>query len=96
MARVFIPAQLVEVTGGEREVEVPGGTLREVIDALDARFPGFKARLVDGDRLRSGMNAAVDSVVHPTGLRQPVGETSEVHFIPAISGGAPGARRQDA
>jgi molybdopterin synthase sulfur carrier subunit len=85
LARVFLPAQLVKLTGGAREVEARGTTLLEVIEALEAAYPGIRDRLIEGDRMRPGLAAAVDNVL--SGLRQPVGESSEVCFIPAMQGG---------
>lgn len=87
MATVRIPPQLQKLTGGERIVEVPGSTLREVIDALEEAYPGFRAKITEGDTLRPGLCAAIDSVVSTRGLLQPVGHKSEVTFVPAISGG---------
>ncbi len=86
MARVYIPAQLAKLTGGLREVDASGASLREVIDSLDTAFPGLRDTLVDGDRLRAGLAAAVDNVL-ASGLRQPVRESSEVVFLPALKGG---------
>lgn len=87
MATVQIPTQLARLTGGLRAVEVSGATLAEVINALEARFPGVRDRLVEGDRLRPGLAAAVDNVFAPPGLQHAVGETSEVCFVPALRGG---------
>jgi sulfur-carrier protein len=61
--------------------------VRELIDALDARYPGVKARLMQGDQLRSGMAVVIDTQMARGGLADAVAETSEVHFIPAIAGG---------
>ncbi|HRA01579.1 MAG TPA: MoaD/ThiS family protein, partial [Thermoflexales bacterium] len=71
-------------------VAVPGTTVREAIDALDAQYPGLKARLVDPEenRLRRNIALVVDGVTSREGLRQKLSENSEVHFVPAISGGA--------
>ena len=66
---------------------VPGATVGELIDALDAKHPGMRDRLVDGDRLRKGLAASVDGVLGRRSLSQPVGENSEVQFFPAIAGG---------
>jgi molybdopterin synthase sulfur carrier subunit len=89
MAMVWIPSLLQNLTGGERTVSVPGATLREVIDNLDARYPGIKSRLMDDNgRLQPDVAAAIDGETEHYGLLEPVRETSEVHFIPAISGGA--------
>lgn len=87
MARVFIPVTLRPLTDGHEVVEVGGSTVRRVIDALEDRHPGMQAYLRDGDQLRSGLSVVVDGTVAPMGLLQHVEEDSEVHFLPAISGG---------
>ena len=51
MPTVFIPAQLRSLTGGVLQVEVEGRTVREAVAALDAIYPGVKARLCG---IRSG------------------------------------------
>jgi molybdopterin converting factor small subunit len=85
VAIVFIPSQLSKLTGGARRVEASGKTLRDVIDSLDRDHPGIRERLVEGNRLRPGLAAAVDNAF--VGLLQPVEETSEIHFVPAMQGG---------
>jgi molybdopterin converting factor small subunit len=66
---------------------VPGNTVRQIIDALEAAYPGIKARLCDANGLRPGLAVAVDSEIARLGLSQAVAEESEVHFLPAVSGG---------
>ena len=88
MPVVWIPAALRRLTGDQETVRATGATIREVIDHLDASFPGIKARLCDGASLRPGLAAVVDSQVARTGLDEPVNDNSEVHFLPAIAGGA--------
>jgi molybdopterin synthase sulfur carrier subunit len=78
-----------DLTGGADRVTVPGRTVRQVIESLEAAYPGMKARLVQDDHLNPSLGVAVDGVVSRLRLRQPVGETSEVHFLPAVSGGGP-------
>ncbi len=87
MAVVWIPSLLRDLTGGQETVTVAGSTVRQVIEALDRTYPGIKDRLCDANGLRSGIAVAVDTQIAGLGLRQPVGENSEVHFLPAISGG---------
>ena len=87
MPRVFIPPLLKPLTGGVDTVEVRGATVREAIAELDAKFPGLRARLCDGDELKPGLTVVVDGHVSPLGILQPIGENSELHFLPAIGGG---------
>jgi branched-chain amino acid transport system substrate-binding protein len=75
------------LTNGQRRVTAAGSTVGKLIDSLDAEFPGVKERLVDGTRLRRGIAVSVDGTVATRGLLEPVGETSEVQFFPAIAGG---------
>ncbi len=90
MARVWIPSLLRSLTGGLAEVQAEGATVRQVIADLDRRYPGIAARLIeaDHDRLKPNLTLVVDGVNSKQGLRHPVSETSEIHFVPAMSGGS--------
>ena len=92
MAVVWIPALYRDLTGGEATAIVSGDTVRQLIENLEARYPGVKARLYrdDEERLRPGVAVVVDGIVirgRSRVLREPLREASEVHFLPAISGG---------
>jgi molybdopterin synthase sulfur carrier subunit len=87
MATVWIPPLLRDLTGGETRMDIPAATVRELIAALDARYPGIAGRLVEDGKMRPGIAVIVDNTVCPAKLRQKLTETSEVHFLPAISGG---------
>jgi molybdopterin synthase sulfur carrier subunit len=87
MAVVWIPSLLQSLTGGEETLVVSGATVGEIIDNLEGRFPGIKDRLVQGGEIRPHIAVAIDGDVSPEGLEQDVRESSEIHFIPALSGG---------
>jgi molybdopterin synthase sulfur carrier subunit len=87
MPTVWIPALLRDLTDGQETVKVSASTVRQVIAALEAKFPGIRARLCDGDTLRPGIAVVVDTEVTRRGLAQPVSARSEVHFLPAVGGG---------
>ncbi len=88
MATVWVPALMRDLTGGATTVAVDGAkNVRQLIERLDTLHPGFKERLLKGNRLSPSVSVAVDGVVSRLGLLQPVGETSEVHFLPAVAGG---------
>ena len=76
-----------KLTNGTSVVMVEGKTVREVIDNLDKKFPGIKDRLCENDRIRPNIAVAVNSEIITGGLRKQVDPDSEVHFIPAVSGG---------
>lgn len=87
MATVWIPPLLRDLTGGAPHVAVPGEKVRDLIAALDARYPGLAARLVEEGALRRGIVLTIDGVANRQGLRARVQPDSEVHFVLAIGGG---------
>jgi molybdopterin synthase sulfur carrier subunit len=87
MVHVFIPPLLRDAAGGVDQVEVSAATVRQAVEALEARFPGIRDRLCAGEDLRPGLAVAVNGTVSSMGLLQKVSEGSEVHFLPAIGGG---------
>jgi molybdopterin synthase sulfur carrier subunit len=87
MARVFIPAQLRQLSDGQSEVDLPGKTLRQIVDGLEETFPGMRERLCVGDTIAHALQVSIDGALTARGLLAPVGPDSEVHFLPAIGGG---------
>jgi len=88
VATVFIPTMLQSLTGGAKQVDIEASNVRQVIDRLEELYPGIKARLVEEGRIRPNVSVAIDGEVARMGLLEKVGETSEVHFVPAIGGGS--------
>lgn len=89
MPEVWIPTQMLSLTGGKKQIRVPGNTIRQVVNSLEKAFPGIKARLYDEeeDDLLSGIAVIIDGETSQLGLLERVQEDSEVHFLPAIGGG---------
>ena len=87
MPVVWIPPLLRDLTGGDEKVIVPGETVRRVIENLEKTYPGIEARLCEDGKLRPNISVVVDGQVRRQRLRQRLAETSEIHFLPAISGG---------
>jgi len=87
VARVWIPMPLRDLSMGQEIVDVAARNVRQVVEELEALFPGVKERLCHGNGLRPGLAVAVDGQLANLGLLHPVGPESEVHFYPAIGGG---------
>ncbi len=87
MPTAIIPALLRKFTGGVERVEVKGRNVREVIADLERKFPGLAAQLLEGGDLRPSIAVSIDGEIGTAGLLDPVGERSEVHFLPALGGG---------
>jgi molybdopterin synthase sulfur carrier subunit len=87
MPTVFIPTPLRSLTSSRSEIVVEGSSVGELIDALDASFPGIASRLRQGGALAPGLQVSIDHVMTARGLLAHVRPESEVHFLPAIGGG---------
>jgi sulfur-carrier protein len=86
---VRIPTILRTFTGGEKAVQGAGATLAAVIDDVDARHPGLKARIVEADSLRRFVNVYVndEDVRFTGGLSAPTADGDVVVVLPAVAGG---------
>ncbi|HUG53570.1 MAG TPA: MoaD family protein [Vicinamibacteria bacterium] len=88
--KVQIPAPLRSLTAGAAEVEVEASTVDGVVDSLESRFKGVKARLCDEEgRLRSYVRIFVNGedarALGEGGAPLKPGDT--VAIVPAIAGG---------
>ena len=68
-------------TGGVKEFAIEAATLRGVLKAMDARFPGL------GEILEEETSVAIDGEIHEVVYTQPIRPGCEVFFIPRIEGG---------
>ncbi|HCE75729.1 MAG TPA: hypothetical protein DEP04_03800 [Dehalococcoidia bacterium] len=87
MPVVFVPSLMQKLCNGEQKLVIEGTNLRQVIDNLDLQYTGFKDRLVENGKIKPNISVAVDGEITPLGMIQKVGSNSEIHFLPAISGG---------
>jgi len=88
--KVVIPAPLRKHTAGAEIVEVDAANVQDVIDKLEARFPGIRASVCDDSgSLRRFINIYVDGedVRFLENLKTPTRDGVEVAIVPAISGG---------
>ena len=87
---VRVPTILRPYTQGVSEVSAEGGTLTEVLDSLDASYPGIKGRVLDDSgELRRFVNVYVDDddVRFADGLQTSIKDGGQVSIIPAVAGG---------
>jgi len=87
MAQVRLPTALVTLfPGTPRRLELDGGTVGEVLAALDARVPGIHDRLLTGGPvIREHIRVFVDGEAAELGT--PVSPRSAVEVVLAVSGG---------
>lgn len=71
-------------------MQASGATVRELIEDLEANFPGLKERLCEeGGELRRFVNVFVgeEDIRFQKGLETQVGDGKAVSIVPAIAGG---------
>jgi molybdopterin converting factor small subunit len=84
---VRLPAVLVNLfPGAVRQVEMSASTVRDAIDALNARWPGMRDRVCDSrPAIRRHINVFVDG--EKATLETRLAPGTEVIIMTAISGG---------
>tara|TARA_B100001142_G_scaffold321246_1_gene367590 strand:- start:1591 stop:2559 length:969 start_codon:yes stop_codon:yes gene_type:complete len=90
VAQVWLPSELQSYAGGQQIVEIEGSSVRQIVNNLDMAFPGLKECLYDPDmdQIVGSMAVIIDGETSQLGLLDKVDPASEVHFLPAIGGGA--------
>ena len=86
---VRIPTILRNFTSGQKAVHGEGATLLEVLDDVEARYPGLKERLVEENNLRRFVNVYLndEDVRFAGGLRARTSDGDVVVVLPAVAGG---------
>ena len=88
---VYVPTPFRHLVGNRVRVRAAGGNLREVMDDLDAQFPGFAAQVRDGDgEIATHIGVYVNQIEVEAldGEATALAAGDEVAFIPALAGGA--------
>lgn len=87
---VRIPTILRSYTDGEKAVQGDGATLAELIEDLESRHTGIRARLVEGDDLRRFVNVYLndEDVRFLDGIATKLADGDSVTILPAVAGGS--------
>lgn len=89
--KVVVPAVLASSTNGERNINIGGATVSEVIAALAKKFgDAFQRRVMGFDgKPRSVLNLYVNgkNIRFLNGLDTQLKDGDEVMLLPAVSGG---------
>ena len=90
MSVVRIPTVLRPQVGGEKQLELDGETVAQLVESLVVRFPALRSQLLTetGD-LNRFVNVYVNGqdVRYLQGLSTPVQPRDEVRLLPAMAGG---------
>jgi len=86
---VKIPTQLRAATDGEAEIEVEGGNVGEVLDAVFEAHGTLRERITQDGDLRRFVNVYVsgEDIRFQDGLATKIDDGAEVTILPAVAGG---------
>ena len=88
--KVQIPLPLRGSTGGLSEVEAKGSNVQEIVDDLEANYPGIRERLFGGDEeLSRFVSIFVDGrdIRLLEGLETAIREGGVITILPLAAGG---------
>jgi len=88
--KVRIPTPLQRLTANQAEVEVEGKNIREILDALEEKFPGIKERICDENgKVRKFVNLFVndEDARFLQGEETELKDGDSLSIVPAIAGG---------
>jgi molybdopterin converting factor small subunit len=81
MVKVVVWGSLKPHTGGQAELEIEAGNVRELLARLGDTYPGLKPQLT------RGVSVAIDGVIFRDGWQEPLRKDSEVFLLPRMTGG---------
>jgi len=86
---IRIPPTLRAETGGERQVEAEGETVRDLLEDLSVRFPALRGQLWEDGDVAPFVNVYVEGEDVRTleGMETSVDDGQTVILLPAMAGG---------
>jgi len=87
--KIRIPTPLQRLTDGKEEVEGRPGTIRDLVEDLDKRFPGIGERISENGKIRRFVNIYLneEDIRFLNNEETVVKDGDEVSIVPAIAGG---------
>ncbi|MCL5027214.1 MAG: MoaD/ThiS family protein [Chloroflexi bacterium] len=90
MVEVRVASTMLKLTRGAKVVHAEGGTVGEVLGALDQQYPGLQAQVADRDgQVHRFVNVYLndEDVRYMQALSTPVQPGDVVSILPALAGG---------
>jgi len=86
---VRIPPTLREQAGNQRQVDVDGATVGELLESLTSQYPGLRTQIYENGDIAPFVNVYLDSEDVRTldGLETPVQPGAKLILLPAMAGG---------
>ena len=87
--RIHIPTPMRQHTEGQAVVEVPGSTVKGLLDNLGQKYPAIAGRLFENGQVRRFINIYLndEDIRYLDNMDTAVKDGDELSIIPAVSGG---------
>ncbi len=87
---VRVTANMQKLIGGQRGLQADGTTIRELLDNIESRHPGFKTMVMSDGQVHRFVNIYLnDEDIRFLGqLDTPLNDGDVVSVLPALAGGA--------
>ncbi|MGI8926276.1 MAG: MoaD/ThiS family protein [Tepidiformaceae bacterium] len=89
--QVRVTAVLQKLTNGQKTIEARGGTVAEILEDMEGRFPGFKSQMYNGDgKLHRFVNVYLndEDIRYTGGVATTVSQGDVLDILPALAGGS--------
>ena len=86
---VRVTANMQKLFGGQKSVSAEGGSVRDVLDDVDCRFPGFKDQVMSDGQLHRFVNIYLndEDVRFLQQLDTALKDGDVLSVLPALAGG---------
>ena len=89
--KVQVTSVIQKAVEGQREFDAEGGTVAELIDNIDMKYPGFRVQVIDDSgALHRFVNIYLndEDIRYLSGKDTIVSEGDIISFLPALAGGS--------
>ncbi|MGH2448996.1 MAG: ubiquitin-like small modifier protein 1 [Chloroflexota bacterium] len=89
MATIRIPPVLRSQAGGQRQVEIEGGTVGQTLRNLTVQFPALSRQIFDDGQLQPYVNVYLNDqdIQYMQQLDTPASAGDTITILPAMAGG---------
>jgi molybdopterin synthase sulfur carrier subunit len=87
--KVKIPVPLQRLTQGKEEVEGEPGSVMDLVNSLENKYPGIRERISEAGKIRRFVNVYIneEDIRFKQSENTQVKDGDEVSIVPAIAGG---------
>ncbi|MEK7847688.1 MAG: ubiquitin-like small modifier protein 1 [Chloroflexota bacterium] len=87
---VRVPSLLRSLVGGAKSIPASGMTVGQVLDDVESRYPGFRARVIDSNgTVKQFVTIFIngEDARYMQNLDTPVQDGDQLSILPAVAGG---------